>query len=90
MYHLELDQDAQGDQLPHCFLYSPRCGKCKKNARVRFSKKLNLEGIPAIEILFQCDRCKLQWRLGALMTKKQIQEYGPKRMTEDSRAEVTE
>ncbi len=62
----------------------------QKIARVKFSKEFSLEGIPAIEILFQCDGCKLQWRLSTFMTKKQIQEYGPKRMVEDSRAEVTE
>lgn len=70
---LKLDKVGFGKTEPYCYHYDPLCKRCGKSVSVRAVKDRRVEGVPAVEILFQCDRCKLKWKLEAFTTSNHIQ-----------------
>jgi len=67
------------DGTRHCVSYHPTCGKCGEAAKVRtVFKSVIAQVVPCVEINFQCDDCKLKWRIGAFGTTKNLSHWKKK------------
>lgn len=70
---LIFEQSLQGkDGTNHCFSYSPKCGKCRKEVGVRSTRESSIETVKIVELVFQCDNCKLKWVSFLRKTNKNV------------------